>query len=398
MSLKKLLTIAALPALMLASSCADMHDDLDECPYGLYVRFAYDYNTHRANLLHDHVGHLRLYVYDENGRKVTERLISNSDYDNPLADHSLQLFFPNDELPPGHTYRLQAVALQKHWDDALATPGAKYRLSEGASPSALSIALDHMAPASPLECGHHTVDNSQPLDTLWHTLKVTATEPLTSQNDPGLHRTAKPYSNSTDSQLVTVDHERYTYATVSLMRDTKHLNITMRQVDNPADIHDDEYLVEIIDDNTLLDGDNRLQAAGHVHYYPYAAWTSRFDDDGSINIENNSPTRAAAPLQRTAHYNLMFNRTMMPGEDGQGARLQITNKSTGKRVADISLPNILSEGRKAYDLYNYGSQEYLDREYDYHLDFLLQNGEWQYIYINILSWSHRIDNVTLGGN
>lgn len=88
---------------------------------------------------------------------------------------------------------------------------------------------------------------------------------------------------------MTVEHERYTYATVSLIRDTKHLNVTMRQVDNPTDIHDDDYLVEIVDDNTLLDGNNELQAAGAVHYYPYAAWTSRFDDDGSVSVESASP-------------------------------------------------------------------------------------------------------------
>lgn len=50
----------------------------------------------------------------------------------------------------------------------------------------------------------------------------------------------------------------------------------------------------------------------------------------------------------------------------------------------------------AYEIYSYGSQEYLDREYDYHLDFLLQAGEWKSLYINVLSWSRRIDNVTLG--
>ena len=112
-------------------------------------------------------------------------------------------------------------------------------------------------------------------------------------------------------------------------------------------------------------------------------------------MESGLTTRSDEPLQRTAHYNVMFNRTMMPAEAGNGAKLQITEKATGRPVADISLPHILSEGRKAYDIYRYGEQEYLDREYDYHLDFILQNGEWKSVYINVLSWSHRIDNVIL---
>lgn len=121
MSIKKILTLAALPALFLASSCADMHDDLDECPYGLYVRFAYDYNTHRANLLHDHVGHLRLYIYDETATKwlSATSLIPTPTLPSPTTPSNSSSPTTNY---PGHTYRLQAVALQKHWGDALATP------------------------------------------------------------------------------------------------------------------------------------------------------------------------------------------------------------------------------------------------------------------------------------
>ena len=208
MSIKKLLTIAAFPALLLASSCADMHDDLPDCPYGLYVRFAYDYNTHRANLMHDHVGHLRLYVYDESDKLVAQRIVSNSSSSSPLADHSFQIYFSEGELPAGHSYRLQAVALQKHWDDALAADGAKYRLSDITDPKSLSVALDHKAPQQPFDCGHHAVDCTQPLDTLWHTLKVTATEPLTDREDPGLHRTKAPFSiYPLESQMVKVEKD-----------------------------------------------------------------------------------------------------------------------------------------------------------------------------------------------
>ena len=395
----KLLTALAMPAILMASACSDMHDDLPDCPYGLYVRFAYDYNTHRANLMHDHVGHLRLYVYDESGKMVAQRLVSNSSSQSPLADHGFQIYFANDELPAGHSYRLQAVALQRHWDDAIADKGAKYRLSEISDPQSLMVALDHQAANEPLACGHHIVDYSQPLDTLWHTMKVMATEPLAERSDPGLHPTKAPYSiYPIDAQMVKVEKDRYTYATVSLMRDTKHLDITLRQLNDPAAIQADDYTVEIIDDNTLLDGHNEIVADGTVHYRPYAAWTSRFNQDGTVSVESGLTTRSDdEPLQRTAHYNVMFNRTMMPTEAGNGAKLQITEKATGRPVADISLPHILAEGRKAYDIYRYGEQEYLDREYDYHLDFILQDGEWKSVYINVLSWSHRIDNVVLGG-
>lgn len=420
----KILTTAAIPALLLATtSCADMHDDLEECPYGLYVRFAYDYNTIRANLFHDHVGHVRLYVYDENGNKVAQRDLSDSDTDNPLSDHGFVLYFPNEELPAGHSYRLQAVAMQKNWDDALATDGAKYRRNDPSAPQDLSVSLDHAIPGNVLGCKHHVVSASAPLDTLWHTLKVTATPPLETREDPGTVPTLPPYSiYPIESQMVKVDKERYTYATVSLIRDTKHLNITLRQSDEPAAVNDEDYEVTIIDDNTLLDGNNEIVPARTVHYSPYHAWTTRFNTDGSVEIESTSPsptpsasctpqpaqssaaTAAATkstrdaddePLQRTAHYNIMFNRIMMPDNNSDGARLLITNRATGASIAEISLPKILAEGRMAYEIYNYGAQEYLDREHDYHLDFILQGEKWIALNINVLSWSKRIENVEL---
>ncbi len=94
----------------------------------------------------------------------------------------------------------------------------------------------------------------------------------------------------------------------------------------------------------------------------------------------------------------MFNRLIYNGSDNaDNAILQISNKETGAVVAHINLPSMLSQGRMAYELYNYGHQEYLDREYDYHLDFFLKGDKWLYcdIVINVLSWSKRTQNVDL---
>ena len=54
----------------------------------------------------------------------------------------------------------------------------------------------------------------------------------------------------------------------------------------------------------------------------------------------------AEVVQRTAHYNLMFNRLMYNADDNaDNARLMISNKETGAVVADINLPSMLSQGR-----------------------------------------------------
>lgn len=66
-------------------------------------------------------------------------------------------------------------------------------------------------------------------------------------------------------------------------------------------------------------------------------------------------------------------------------------------MAAINLTDALAQGRNAYDAYAYSRQEYLDRSYDYYLDFFIKNEVWQFaeVRINVLSWAHRIQNVDL---
>ena len=86
-----------------------------------------------------------------------------------------------------------------------------------------------------------------------------------------------------------------------------------------------------------------------------------------------------------------------PDNIKKGAILRIRHVGTGRVVALMNLTHLLAQGRTAYELQNYPHQEYLDREYDYHLDFLLKGDAWAYcdIRINVLSWSKRIENIEL---
>ncbi len=371
-----------------------MEDDNKGCPTGLYVRFVYDYNTQRADMFRDHVGHVKLYVYDENGNKVAERSVSNTTGSAPLTQYGYSIHFTPEELGPGK-YRIQAVAMQKDWDAALNRNGAKYRRPDNvAKATDLQIHLDHAtAPVS--GTNHFRVEHhSTPMDTLWHTLKVMSTDPAFGRNVPDIHSTKPPYSvYPLHEQYVTVAHEKATYATVSLIRDTKHLDLTLRQIDDPDNMFDTDYLVEIIEPNASLDHDNAVLPGDSLLYSPYAQWTTRLDD-GGISID---PGNSVA-YQRTAHYNLMFNRLIFDDKDpNKGAILRIRRVQTGKVVALMNLTQLLAQGRTAYELQNYPPQEYLDREYDYHLDFLLKGDAWAScdIVINVLSWSKRIQNTDL---
>lgn len=401
MKLKKrllniLMGVAALaPALSLMQSCSMMHDDLSDCPAGLYVRFVYDYNTARADLFKDHVGYVKLFVYDDKGRLVAEKIMANSESDQPLRQYGATMHFADGELPEG-SYRLQAIAFQKHHDEALATPGAKYRTNSPTMGHELSIELDHAAEPLP-GTTRHAVSNVAPLDTLWHTLKVTSLPPCDGRNMPLIAPTVKPYSiYPIEEQLVVVKAGMATYATVSLIRNTKHINILLHQIDEPDNIFHSDFEVYVTSRNKAVGHDNELTSDTELHYTPYESWTSRFDAHGTA-IDPGSRAVLTDGSQRTAHFNLMSNRLMHSDNYDDASQLHIINTNTGKTVAEINLPSMLAEARTAFSMYNYSEQEYLDREYDYHLHFFLKGDTWKYcdVRVNVLSWSKRVQNVDL---
>lgn len=383
------------------SSCTMVTEDVTDCPSGLFVRFVYDYNTQRADMFKDHVGHVTVYVYDESGRKVAERSVSNTATSAPLSRYGYTMHFTPAELGPGR-YRIQAVGMQRDWDHSLTQSGAKYRRTLPQAHTDLTIKLDYNS--EPLEASnlHHVVHENIPLDTLWHTLKVTAVGPIDGVTVPDPAPTRAPFSvYPLEEQFVEVATDRATYATVSLIRDTKHLNVTLRQIDDPANMHHDDFEITITDDNALLLHDNSVSPADSVIYTAYQRWTTKFTS-GGVEMED-SKSRALAgdddpDTQRTAHFNLMTNRMMHNGQGiNDNAVMTVTNKTTGKVVARFNLPYYLAQARAAYAQFNYSPQEYLDREYDYHMNLFLKGESWAYcdIVVNVLGWSKRTQNVDL---
>ena len=163
----------------------------------------------------------------------------------------------------------------------------------------------------------------------------------------------------------------------------------MRQTVNPSDMDDADYDVKVYDTNGRLLYNNEPDATDtRLCYTPYTQWTTTL----STRAEGET-----ANLMHTAHYELMMNRLVAHQNNVADARLLITNKRTGKEVANVNLPALLADGRRAYERYNYSAQEYLDREYQFALDFYLVGDKWQYISVSIaaLSWSYRVQNVEL---
>lgn len=330
-----------------------------------------------------------------------------------LSKYGSYLHFTEGELAPDHTYRLMAVAMQKDWNEALATPGAKYRMkgnNSGEEWKEFFIDLDHTTTRA--ETKYYYVSNATPLDTLWHTLTtiITPADSMPLHLQPSMLTPAKTaYSLRSDGSPVTNGQQRVTlakgeptYATVSLIRDTNHLNVTLRAAnDNPADnmVRDEDFTVEIIDNNSQVDCENNLSnPSDTLVYTPYQQWTTSFAGSGMVADES------------AAHYDLMSGRlvyknvslsddqyAILNEEDIAKARnavLLIRKADTGEIIFGINLPYILSSGRTFTERY-YHYQEYLDREYDFRLQFIIKGARVDEIqlfigtHVHLIPWATR---------
>lgn len=359
------------------TSCAQMDTDLEPCPTGLDITFSYDYNIQRADMFNDHVGGMSLYVFDKANRLVLQKDTANTPLAAPLKDKNFVWHIAQSELPTG-PYRIVAMAYQKSYNETLATPGAKMRqitLHPGDNITQLNVVLDRNEANH--SAGYALVNNQNcPLDTLWATRNV-----------------------DSESAWVYLQPNQKTQHHLSLIRDTKQLNITLRQTSDPADMHDEDYEVQVYDNNGRLLYNNELDANDErLLYTPYAQWTTNLGTTTPAQRADNENTNTGeAQLMRTAHYELMTNRMLLHDATTDNAHLVITHKATGNKVVDIDLPTLLADGRRAYEFYNYSAQEYLDREYQFSLDFFLSGDKWQYVNVSIaaLSWSYRVQNVYL---
>lgn len=352
---------ALVAAALFVAACDPILDNgYGDCPTGLYVSFEYDYNLQRADMFKDQVGAVTVYVYDEQDKLVTTQTCENRPSDAPLKTYGYQMHF--SDLPDGR-YRLVAFAQQQGYDQTL-EEGANFvrtHVQKGDDINDLQVRLDRTPVSRQTVAANARVEHGGlPLDTLW---------------------------NGCNTHYVEVKSTRATYDTLSLVRDTKMLTVTLRHLDadKQAAIDVADYEVFIVDNNGLLAHDNTVLPDEDIVYTPFHAWNTEFhNEQGEV-------------VQRAAHFGLMFSRLMYYATASDNALLVIRNRQTAEEVAVINLPDCLAQGRNAIDYYRYQPQEFLDREHTYSLDFFLKGGSWLYadLRISILSWSKRIQNVVL---
>ena len=218
--------------------------------------------------------------------------------------------------------------------------------------------------ASAKQLAGYQVSNSSPLDTLWHGMLL---------------------------QPVELKLEEPAYATISLMRNTKRLNVSIRQLkqtaQQPCSI--DDYDVYVADNNATTLYNNDVEGNEQLLYTPHTTWDTK--DLSASRSDDGSDVTA-----QTAHAELNLNR-LMTSTAGNAAKLHIYNNKTGTLAAEVNLPDLLQQGRAAYDMYSYSTQEYLDREHNYSLSFYLVGDSWEYVNLTVstLPWAKRIYRTKL---
>lgn len=253
-----------------------------------------------------------------------------------------------ENLQPGK-YQFLALAGQNAYADQLQSGRAKFvrtELAKGDNIKKLEVNLDHQSRGDYDEVENHAM----PLDTLWHGKMLESVE---------------------------VSSSKAAYATIPLVRDTKKINVALRDLDSPQDMDVNDYTMTIEDYNARILWDNSLDESRKVVYTPHATWNTVDEtEQGKI-----------------AHADFMTSRILKHDDYKQDGHLLIKSKETGNTVVNVNLPDLLSRLRTSEE-YSYSAQEFLDRAYDYKLQFFIQGGKLKYCYItisvNVLSWSKRI--------
>lgn len=323
------------------SACDYIQDDLQPCPTGLELAFRYDYNLQRADQFNDHVRSVTAYLFDEEGYFVAAQTESGA----PLTEQTYRMKF---DVAPGR-YQCVAVAGQKPVKEMALGERTKQTVHEpasGDSLSVLSVALEQDAQGV---VAHHHL----PLDTLWHGMQLTP---------------------------ITVNAGQITVDTLSLMRNTKQINVILRDLDESENMDVANYDFRIDDHNARLNWDNSVDEQTAIVYTPYATWNT-----------TDKQVDAQQPVGRMAHADFMTSRLLFHKEATADAVLTVTEKESGKELIRVNLPDLLSRMRTSDELNRYTPQEFLDRGYDYHLTFFLQGDRWAYVQVEIgvLSWTQR---------
>lgn len=319
-----------LPLLATVTSCGLINEDLEPCVHEYRLKFKYDYNAVGGDAFASQVTSVRAWVYDKSGKLVTTvadkgAALQEEDYSLPLT------------IPPGEYDILAWCGLES---------GGSFMLSAGGDNPAmtsLGTELKLMTRSGSL------LYSSEELTPLFHGFLE------------GVKFTSPEGENTTQ------------YATVSLVKDTNRIAVSLVQVDGTP-VGRGDFKVCIEGANSLLNWDNKVMEGPEFDYIPWASKVS----EAQTNVPSTGDN---AGVLHSVLWELSTSRLMAD----RHPMLSITRTLDNKEIVRIDLIKYLLWVKGEYKK-EWGEQEYLDRVDNYTMTFFIDSDHNWYkavgIYIN----------------
>lgn len=178
---------------------------------------------------------------------------------------------------------------------------------------------------------------------------------------------------------VKVEGEMYKDVTLPMMKNTNSIRVVLQQADTEAEpLNIEDFDIRITDDNTLMGHDNAVISSGTVTYSP---WTQ---GDGTVVGGSEEGTQVSV-----AQAEFSTSRLVTENEP----YLTVYSKLRQETVVNIPLIRyllLLKSERYA----GMEDQEYLDRESDWSIIFLLNDYTWHDVEIRINDWTVRLNETS----
>ncbi len=338
---------------MIAASCESIYDDQSDCPRGVSLRFVYEYHMERgANAFPANVDCITVYVFDREGNYVTQF----SETSEVLQDEKYRMLLPLD----AGSYDLLVYG-------GLACDQPRFEISP--------------------------VTKSKMDD-----IKVTLPHTADGMSDKKLHdtenRTGGLFYGVASVDLLDDD---YREETVYMMKDTNNIQVILQEIDSPYTVDYADYEFKIIDDNFVLDSENKVVETATVgyqpHYAPYAAenrimgYVEYVNSNGAeLHHDEEKPVQVACAE---------FSTSRLVVEHLATAHLVVTDKYTGEDIIDLPLIKYLAGIRGFGENWIKSDQEFLDRQSRWTLMFFLQSGVWMNVRVAVNDWTVRFNSAEL---
>lgn len=356
--------LGALLIALAAPACESLYDELSDCYSGVKLRFVYEYHMEQgANAFPSNVDCIDVYVFDAAGGFVTQF----SETSSVLKDESYRMDIP---LQPG-SYRLVVYG-------GLSCDRSEFRLSpQWDGPSADAPVMSDITVTLPLdEDGvsrrklHDIEERSGGL--FYGTLDLTLTEDDISSSG-------------------------YREETVRLMKDTNNIQVILQELEDPYVIDVADYEFKIVDDNFVLDADNKFIEIANEDFRPcYRPYFTENRQMGYVNYVPEDGARVEEDASRPVQVACAeFSTSRLFMEHLSTARLVVSDSRTGAEIINIPLILYLTAIRGHGDTWIKSDQEFLDRQSRWDLILFLRNGKWNStsIMISVNAWIVRINNM-----